>query len=296
MNTPAGFRMEDGQARDVDPIAAMRNPAAFGEVLHMVVAAYAAIGFAVAAIHAWALLRDPDNLFHRRAVAIALSVGGVSAIVQPLTGDVLGQQVARFQPVKLAAMEGHFVTRARAPIHIGGWPDEERAVTRFSIEIPYGLSLLAYHDPHAVVRGLQDFPRDVWPPVAVVHVSFQIMVACGVALALVAIAGAWLAWRGRGLPYPRWYLRVLTLSGPLGFVAIEAGWMVTEVGRQPWIIQGVMRTADAVTPMPYLVVPFLTFTLVYVFLGFVVVFLLRRQVFRSPRLVPAQADPAAHPA
>jgi cytochrome d ubiquinol oxidase subunit I len=187
--------------------------------------------------------------------------------------------------VKLAAMEGHFETEAGAPLHIGGWPDEDARRTRYAIAIPYGLSLLSFHDPHAVVKGLNDFPREDWPPGAPVHVAFQVMVGCGVAMMATALLGAGLWARRRALPDAPWYLRLVTLCGPLGFVAIEAGWTVTEVGRQPWIVHGVMRTSDSVTPMPHLVVPFATFTLLYLFLAAVVIVLLRHQVFQSPRLV-----------
>jgi cytochrome d ubiquinol oxidase subunit I len=198
--------------------------------------------------------------------------------------------LARYQPVKLAAMEGQFRTEQGAPLRIGGIPDVESATTRHAIEIPYGLSLLAFHDPKAIVKGLEDFPRDVWPPVAIVHVAFQVMVAAGAAMALVALCGAYLAWRHKSLPDSRWFLRAVSAASPLGLIAIEAGWTVTEVGRQPWIIQGVMRTAQAVTPMPGLKIPFVTFTLVYVFLAAVVVWLLIRQVAESPRVY---AEPAA---
>ena len=292
MNTPAGFRMVDGRAVDVDPWQAMNNAAAPTEAVHMTLAAYVAVGFAVAAIHAWRLLSEPDNLFHRRAMAIALWVGGVAALLQPLSGDFSARQVAEHQPVKLAAMEGQFTTERGAPLRIGGWPDVEAERTRGAIEIPYGLSILAFHDPHAEVKGLTSVPRADWPPVHVVHVAFQVMVGCGTALGGVAALGGVLAWRRRGLPDQRWYLRTLVPCGPLGFLAVEAGWVVTEVGRQPWIVHGVLRTADAVTPMPALVVPMVTFTAIYIFLAFVVLFILRRQVFESPRVVePAQARP-----
>jgi cytochrome d ubiquinol oxidase subunit I len=293
MNTPAGFRMEGGRAVDVDPWGAMRNLAAASEVLHMTMAAYLTVGFAVAAIHAWRLLHEPDNLFHHRALGIALWMGGVAAVLQPLTGDVSARQVADHQPVKLAAMEGQFRTERGAPLRIGGWPDEDAETTRGAIEIPYGLSLLAFHDPHALVQGLDAVPRADRPPVHVVHVAFQVMVGCGTALAGVALLAGLLAWRRRGLPDQRWFLRLVTLSGPLGFVALEAGWTVTEVGRQPWIVHGVMRTAQAVTPMPALVVTLVTFTSVYVFLGFVVLFLLWRQVFTSPSVRTAAQGRAA---
>jgi cytochrome d ubiquinol oxidase subunit I len=285
MNTPTGFRMVAGRAVDVDPWIAMRNPAAPTEILHMTIAAYLSVGFAVAAIHAWRLLAEPDNLFHRRALGFALWMAGVAAVLQPISGDFSARQVAEHQPVKLAAMEGQFRTERGAPLRLGGWPDEEGETTRYAIEIPYGLSLLAFHDPQAVVQGLDAVPRADRPPVHVVHVAFQVMVGCGSVLMAVALLGGLLAWRRRGLPEQRWYLRMVVACGPLGFVALEAGWTVTEVGRQPWIVHGVLRTADAVTPMPGLVVPLVTFTAIYVFLGFVVLFLLRRQVFTSPRVV-----------
>jgi cytochrome d ubiquinol oxidase subunit I len=285
MNTPAGFDLVGGRAVNIDPIAAMQNGAALSESVHMTLAAFAAVGFAVAAIHAHLLRKDPRNLFHRRAVAIALTVGGVAAVLQPLSGDLSARHVARAQPAKLAAMEGQFRTESGAPLRIGGWPDEAAGRTGYAIEIPYGLSLLAFHDPHAVVKGLDEFPPGDRPPVAPVHVAFQVMVICGLSMAVTALIGGGLFLRRRTLPDAPWYLGLVTLCGPLGFVAIEAGWTVTEVGRQPWIIHGVMRTSEAVTPMPHLVVPLATFTLLYLLLGLVVIVLLRRQVFQSPRLV-----------
>jgi cytochrome bd ubiquinol oxidase subunit I len=252
-------------------------------VLHMTVATLAALGFAVAAVHAWMLLREPANDFHRRAYAIALAVGGLFAVLAPLTGDVSAKDVARRQPLKLAAMEAHWETRADAPILLGGWPDQQAEVTRYAIPVPWALSLLAYSDPHAVVRGLKDWPADERPPVGVVHWAFQVMVGCGTLLAAVAVLGAWLRWRTGTLPTGRRFLWLVVACGPLGMLAIEAGWTVTEVGRQPWIIYGIMRTADAVTPLPYLPLRLVLFTAMYVFLGAIVVGLLRQQVFQSPR-------------
>lgn len=286
MNAPAGFRLVDGKPVDIDPIAAMMNPAAFGQTLHMTLAAYAATGFVVAGIHAFMLMRDSRNRFHKSALAIALAVGGVAAILQPFSGDLLAKQVAKTQPVKLAAFEGQFETETGAAFRIGGIPDETAGVTRYAIEVPYALSILAYGDPNATVRGLNDFPADQRPPVAIVHIAFQIMVACGVAMMFIALWGAWRYWRKRKTNSwleSKWFLRTLVAAAPLGFIAIETGWTVTEVGRQPWIIQGVMRTSEAVTPMPGLVVPFITFTLLYVLLAIVTVWLLLRQVAASPR-------------
>jgi cytochrome d ubiquinol oxidase subunit I len=283
MNSPTGFELVAGRPVNVDPVAAMLNPMAFQQTLHMTLAAYAATGFAVAGIHAFLLLFDRTNAFHRRALSAALLLGGPAAVLQPISGDISARSVAARQPVKLAAMEAHFETMAAAPLTVGGFPDMDRGETRYAIKIPYGLSLLAFHNPHAVVKGLQDFPRKDWPNVPIVHTAFQIMVALGTYLALVSLWAGWLSVRRRDLTANPLLLRAIALGGPMGFLAIEAGWTVTEVGRQPWIINGVLRTADAVTPMPGLIVPFLLFTLLYFFLGGIVAWLLYRQIIRSPR-------------
>jgi cytochrome d ubiquinol oxidase subunit I len=280
MNTPTGFVLQDGKPVSIDPIRAMMNPLAFPEALHMVLAAYAACGFAVAGVHAWLLLQDRERRLNRYALQIALVTGGVAAILQPFSGDFLAGRVARTQPVKLASMEGQFPTTPGAPLRIGGIPRTNERRTTHALEIPYGLSLLAFRDPQAVVKGLNDFPPDNWPPVAIVHVAFQIMVAAGIIMMVTAIIGFWKWMRIRLFESDR-FLRALIWTAPSGFVAIETGWLVTEVGRQPWTIQGVMRTADAVTPMPGLIVPFLTFTLLYIFLALVVVWLLFRQFRES---------------
>jgi len=287
MNAPRGFRIVDGKPVDIDPIAAMMNPAAFSQTLHMTLAAYAATGFVVAGIHAFMLLRDPRNRFHKAALAIALAVGGIASILQPLSGDLIAKRVAKTQPVKLAALEGQFETQNGAPLRIGGIPDEEAGVTRYAIEIPYLLSILAHGSPKSFVLGLNEFPPDQRPPVAIVHIAFQIMVACGVAMMFIALWGAlrflWSIARNKSWLDSNWFLRVLVLAAPLGFIAIETGWVVTEVGRQPWIIFGVMRTSEAVTPMPGLIVPFITFTLLYILLAIATVWLLLRQVAASPQ-------------
>jgi cytochrome d ubiquinol oxidase subunit I len=289
MNTPTGFEVVNGAVTQVDPIAAMRNPAALSQTIHMTLAAYAATGLAVAGIHAFLLLKDPANAFHRRALAIALLVGGPAAVLQPLSGDLAARQVARYQPAKLAAMEAVFHTERHAPLVLGGWPDLRSGTTRYALRIPYGLSLLAFHDPNAEVKGLDAIPREEWPNVQAVHWSFQFMVALGTYMAAVAIWAAWVWGRGKGeggsaLAENRWLMRALALATPMGFLATEAGWMTTELGRQPWVIYGVLRTRDAVTPMPGLVVPFVTFTLLYCFLGAIVAWLLYRQIVRSPNV------------
>ncbi|HEX6668196.1 MAG TPA: cytochrome ubiquinol oxidase subunit I [Gemmatimonadales bacterium] len=283
MNAPTGFDLVDGRITNIDPVAGMLNPMAFQQTLHMTLAAYAATGFAVAGIHAFLLLLDRENSFHRRALAIALMVGAPAALLQPISGDMSAKAVARLQPAKLAAMEAHFETRTRAPLLIGGWPDMERGEVDYAIRIPGGLSFLAFGDPDAEVKGLEEFPRDQWPPVPIVHVAFQIMVALGTYMALLSLWIAFAAWRRHDIGSDRRLLAAVALATPMGFIAIEAGWTVTEVGRQPWIVYGVMRTADAVTPMPGLVYPFLVFTVLYCFLGVIVGWLLYRQILRSPR-------------
>ena len=292
MNTPAGFTLVRGAVVHVDPIAAMRNPAALSQTIHMTLAAYAATGFAVAGIHAFLLLKDRTNAFHRRALTIALLVGVPAAVLQPLAGDFAARQVARNQPAKLAAMEAVFHTEAGTPLVLGGWPDVEARVTRYAIRIPYGLSLLAFHDPNAVVKGLDAVPREDWPNVPAVHWSFQLMVALGTYMALVGLWAGWVAIktgkretgneRREALAEHRWLMRAVALATPMGFIATEAGWIATELGRQPWAIYGVLRTRDAVTPMPGLMVPLVVFTLLYCFLGVIVAWLLYRHILRSP--------------
>ena len=298
MNTPAGFRLVNGEVVDIDPWAAMFNAAFPTQALHMVLAAFVTVGFAVAAVHAWFLQRAPDPRapaleFHRKALSIAIAVGGIAAFLQPLSGDLSAKHLAHAQPVKLAAMEAHWETEVWAPLRIGGWPDEAAEETRYSIDIPGGLSFLSFMDPRAEVRGLKEVPRDERPPVTVVHIAFQLMVGAGFGMMATAALFGGMAWRRRELPLDKRLLRVVVASGPLGFLALEAGWVVTEVGRQPWIIHGVMRTSEAVTPMPGLAVPFVAFSVLYLVLGVAVVVLLRRIVFLTDPEADAPAAPRA---
>lgn len=278
MNAPTGFLLEQGRLTSVDPWAAFFHPVARQEVIHMLLAAFAATGFLVAGIHAWFLLRDSDSFFHRQALATALLIGSLPALLQPLSGDLIAKTVARHQPAKLAAMEALFRTESGAAFVLGGFPDAETQTVRYGLSIPGGLSLLLHLDPRATVTGLDAIPRADWPPVAVVHLAFQVMVGCGLIMAALAAWSAWRWWRTGTLETDRWLLRSLVAAAPLGFVAIEAGWVVTEVGRQPWIIDHVMRTSDAVTPMPGLWVPMTTFTLLYVILAAVVAWAMWRHI------------------
>jgi len=272
MNTPTGYVIVDGVMRGVDPIAAMLTPAAFPQALHMTLAAYAATGLGVAGIHALLLLKNRTNVFNRAALGIGLLVGAPAAILQPISGDIAARYVAHRQPAKLAAMESVYQTQAGAPLKVIP-----------GVEIPYALSLLAFHDPSAVVKGLDSIPRDQWPNVGVVHFSFNVMVLLGTYMAVVSLWAAWFALRKRDLFTQRRLLWALVIAAPCGFIATEAGWMVTELGRQPWTIYGILKTADAVTPMPGLIVPFTAITLLYCALGAIVGRLLYRQIVRSPQ-------------
>jgi cytochrome d ubiquinol oxidase subunit I len=284
MNTPTGFTLDaSGAFATIDPVAGMRSPAAFQQALHMLLAAYAATGMAVAGVHALMLLRGAARDFHLRALTIALLVGAPAAVLQPLSGDLSARVVATTQPMKLAALEGQWATERGAPLRVGGWPVAAREETRWALEIPYGLSLLAFHDPYAEVKGLRTVVPADRPPVAAVHLAFQAMVGLGSGMALVALWAAWSAWRRRPLASQRMLLRALVLVAPFGFLATECGWIVTEVGRQPWVVQGLMRTSAAVTPMPGLVVPMAGFTLLYLGLGAVVVALITSLVRETER-------------
>lgn len=265
MNLPAGFELAQGGVTRLDLWRALFPPSWAYQVPHVLISSYQATAFAMAGIHAWALLREPFSGFHRKALGVAVPVACLTALLQPISGDLSAGHVAREQPWKFAAMEAHYQTARGAALHIGG-----------GVEIPRGLSLLAFHDPDAEVKGLDQFPRDQWAPVAKVHFAFQTMVGAGILMALLSALSAWVWWRKRALG--RRMLLGWVLAAPLGLIALEAGWLVTEWGRQPWIVHGMMRTADAVTPFPNLAVPFWTFTIVYLLLGAAVLYLLRNQV------------------
>ncbi|MFY2558490.1 cytochrome ubiquinol oxidase subunit I [Corallococcus terminator] len=278
MNDPSGFVATPNGPTDVEPLKAMFSPGWLTQTSHVLLSCYQASAFAMAGIHAFVLLRHPGSAFHRKALSVALPLACVTALLQPVVGDLSAKHVAKAQPVKLAAMEGQFETERGAPLRVGGLPDVETRTVSHALDIPKGLSILAFGDPNAEVKGLNEFPRDTWPPVAKVHVAFQVMVGTGSAMALLALVTLGYRWRKKAWPSGRKMMWAWLVSGPLGLVALEAGWLVTEWGRQPWIVRGVMRTADAVTPVPHLAAPFWTFTVVYVFLGVVVVALLKRQV------------------
>jgi cytochrome d ubiquinol oxidase subunit I len=282
MNTPTGFDVVNGKIVNIHPFAAMFNPAGIPEAIHMVLAAYTAAGFATAGIHAYLILRRGRNRFDEVAIAIALAVGGTAVLVQSVSGDALARMVAARQPMKLASLEGQFTTEKGAPLRIGGLPFPEQHETKYAIEIPHGLSMLAFHQLNAQVQGLDQEPTSDWPNVRIVHICFQVMVGCGSLLSIFSVWAAWFAWKKRAFGRDTRFLTMLVAVSPLGFIALEAGWMVTEMGRQPWIIYHIMRTRAAVTSMPNIVIPFVAMTVVYLILGVIVLWLLSRHVIASP--------------
>lgn len=275
MNAPSGFDWIDGVAHNIDPVKAMFNRAWLHQSIHMQLAALQAVGFGAAGIHAFLYLRGKTRDVHLRALKIAMTFGAAASIAQPFAGHFAGQRVAQLQPAKLAAMEGHFETSRRAPLYIGGIPDEENRTMRRGVPIPGMLSFIAHDDINAEVAGLDQFPREDWPPVVITHIAFQIMVGIGMAMALLGVLYFVYARRDR---FPAWFLRALVVFTPLGMVAIEAGWIVTEVGRQPWIIYNIVRTRDAVTPVPGMVWHFALFLVLYIGLAITTVWLFKRQI------------------
>jgi len=250
MNCPQGFTLRGGKVIAAEPVSAMLNPASGPQVVHMVLAAGLVCGFGVASIYAAARLRGNDSPRVRRAMMLGLAMGALCAPLQAVSGDWAARTVARTQPVKFAALEGQFKTEAGAPLRIGGLPDPETETTRYAIEIPGGLSWLAHGDAGKVVEGLDRVSRADRPPVVVVHLAFQLMIGAGLFLLAIAFwTGGSLIVR-RKIPATRPFLWLVVLAGPLAVIGLEAGWIVTEVGRQPWIVQGVMRTREAVTDAP----------------------------------------------
>ncbi|WP_114937830.1 cytochrome ubiquinol oxidase subunit I [Mucilaginibacter endophyticus] len=284
MNSPSGFDFVNGQYINIDPVKAMFNKAWFSESLHMIIAAFSATGFAVAGIHALMIYRKQNVLFHTKAFKIAILFGAAAAILQPFSGDLSAKNAAKRQPAKLAAMEAYFHTQEYAPLVIGGIPDTAAKKVNYGIEIPGLLSFLVHDNFKTPVNGLDKIPVKNQPPVAVTHYAFQIMVGIGVLMMLIGIIYFYELWKKKDLLSKSWFLKTFIWATPLGFIALEAGWTVTEVGRQPWIIQDVMRTSEAVTPMPGIQYSFYLFSFIYFTLSVAVIFLLKRQIQMVPEL------------
>ena len=274
MNQPDGFELIEGRIANVNVLDAMFNPAMPFEVSHGTLASYTATGFAFAGFYAIQMLRGERSDYNRGALLLGLAVGAVAIPLQIFTGDLSAQFLADRQPIKFAAMEGQFETEQGAPLRIGGIPNPSTGETPYAIEIPKLGSWLAYRDTDAVVRGLNDFPADERPDARLVHIPFQVMVGTGFFLLFIAVLFFSRFAIKRVPPLDRTMLRLIALTSPLGFVAIEAGWFVTEFGRQPWIVWQVMRVSEAATPQDGVVLLLVAFSLVYIALTMGLVLLL----------------------
>jgi cytochrome d ubiquinol oxidase subunit I len=280
MNHPGGFHVVGGHVVDVHPLTALfANSFLWPELLHMYIAAYIVTGFLLAGAYAIGRLRGQWGRYERTALAIPLTIAALASPVQVLVGDWVGRDVAKAQPVKLAALEGLAHTTKGAPEHLLGWYEHERV--KYGIEIPKLLSLLAYHNPNATVAGLDTVPKDRQPPINVVRISFQAMVGVGTLLALLGIWLLAVRIRRRRLPESPWFYRAVALAGPASVLALIAGWVTTEVGRQPWVVYKVMLTSQAVTGAHGIVVGYATLALVYLGVACGVFWVLRR-LARTP--------------
>jgi cytochrome d ubiquinol oxidase subunit I len=278
MNHPGGFDLVGGEVTNVRPWEALfGNTFFWHELVHMYVAAYIVVGFLLAGVYAWGKLRGRWGRYERTALAIPLTIACVAAPVQLLVGDWAAREVAEHQPVKLAALEGLQDTTKGAPEHILGWYDKDTGEIEWGISIPKLLSFLSYHDPNATVRGLTSVPPDDRPgPINTVRFAFQTMVGIGTGLAALAALVLFFRWRKKRLPESVWFDRALVLAGPASVVALICGWVVTEVGRQPWVVYGVMRTNEAVTGAGGVPVGYAVLALVYVGLLAAVAWILLR--------------------
>jgi len=258
MNSPSGFHLDSaGRLLDVDPLAAALNASTPTEDPHMLVSAYVVTGFLVAAVYAVGILRRHDDPLHRRGLVLGMAMAAVAIVLAGITGDTSARFIYQAQPAKFAAMEGLYQTVRGAPIHLGGIPIDSQHRVVGAIEIPDLLSLLAALDPNAEVRGLDTFPSNDRPNTIAVHLSFDAMVGFGILIGLAAALFWLLCIRRRRIPMWRPLLWLIVVSGPASVVAMEAGWFVTEFGRQPWIVYGILRTSEAATTAPARGPPFL---------------------------------------
>jgi cytochrome d ubiquinol oxidase subunit I len=249
MQTPSGVELREGIFHVTDWPEVIFSPSFPYRFVHMLLASYLTTAFVVGGVASWYLLRNEHLPFARKTFSMSMAFVAVLAPLQILAGDLHGLNTYQHQPAKVAAMEGLWETTAGAPFKVFAWPDMEAELNHFEFRIPYGSSLILEHSPGAEVSGLREWPRDERPNVAITFFSFRIMMAIGFFMLAVAMAGLWLRYRAR-LFESRALLRSVIIAGPLGFVATLAGWVVAEVGRQPWVVYGMMRTSDAVSPIP----------------------------------------------
>jgi cytochrome d ubiquinol oxidase subunit I len=280
MNHPGGFHLRGGEAVDVDPFRALfANSYLWHELIHMYVAGYIVTGFLVASVYALARLRGNWGRYERTALAIPLTIAALASPVQVLLGDWAARDVAKTQPTKLAAMEGLSRTTSGASEHVFGWYANGRVEA--GLTIPHALSMLAFHRWNAKVQGLDAVPRSQRPPVNAVRIAFQTMVGIGTLLAFVGVVSLVTHIRRKRLPESTWFYRAVVLAGPLSVVALIAGWVTTEAGRQPWVVYRVMPTAAAVTGATGVPVGYTTLAAVYVVIAAGVAWILRR-LARTP--------------
>ncbi|MFV0140501.1 MULTISPECIES: cytochrome ubiquinol oxidase subunit I [Empedobacter] len=294
MNSPSGFDFINGEYLNIDPVKAMFNDAWFSQALHMTIAAFCATGFAVAGLHAYLILKGKNVNFHREAFKISSVLAITAALLAPLSGDISAKDVAKRQPIKLAAMEAHFKTEESAAFVLGGIVDESKEEIKYAIKVPGVLSFLVHSDFKTPVKGLEEFPKDEWPPVAVVHYAFQIMITFGMLMMGIAVIYLIAQFFKKDWRTKRWFYKLFMIATPFGYIALEAGWTVTEVGRQPWIIYGIMRTVDSITPMPGIQYSFYIFTFVFITLSIILVFLMNRQIQMVAKLYDPE-DPNYKP-
>ena len=284
MHTPAGYGVNDkGQFIALDWWKVIFNPSFPYRLVHMVMAAYLTTAFVVGAVGAWHLLRNRANAHARVMFSMAMWMAAIVAPLQIVAGDLHGLNTLQHQPAKVAAMEGHFETQKGAPLILFGLPDMSAGVTRYALEIPKLGSFILTHDFNGEVKGLKAFPREDWPYAPLVFWSFRLMVAIGFAMAGLGLWGLWMRWRGRLFDAP-WLLRAAVLMGPSGFGAVLAGWITTEVGRQPWTVYGLLRTAESASPIaaPAIAASLTAFVIVYFFVFGAGTFYVMRLMLREP--------------
>ncbi len=291
MNNPQGFDLSSsGEVTAVRPFEALFNDNLWHELVHMYLAGFIVASALVAAVYATAWLRGRRDRYHRAALVVPLAVLALAAPAQIVIGDWAARTVADKQPTKLAAMEGLDETTKGAGLTVGGLYVDGQVYG--GVTIPKLLSLLAFHDPNAEVQGLDAVPADDRPPIGVVRNSFQVMVGIGTLLAALGLWFLWSRWRRGTLPSSKWFHRAVVAAGPLSVVALIAGWIVTEVGRQPWIVYELMRTEEAVTGAEGIPIGYATLVIVYIGLAATALFMLRR-LARTPPAV--EEKPGAGP-
>jgi cytochrome d ubiquinol oxidase subunit I len=292
MQTPAGYVVKENIAYPTDWIAVIFNPSFPYRLAHMLVAAYLTAGFAIAAVGARYLAAGQHTEEGRTMLRMAIGLLAVLAPLQLVLGDLHGLNTLQYQPLKIAAIEAHWDGSKPGDFEIFAWPDETAEVNRYSVSIPNGSSLILTHKINGLFVGLKSVPPEQRPPVPIVFFAFRIMLAIGLFMIAAALCGAFLWWRGT-LFGARWYLRVMAQCWWIGFVAVMAGWVTTECGRQPWTVQGVLRTADAGSPVSSGNVLFtLTlFVLVYAVVFSFGIYYINRLIARGPE--PPREAPEA---